>query len=743
MTSTICLNMIVKNESEIIIKTLTNLTSKINFSYWVICDTGSDDNTIELIIDFMKSKNIKGELLKHKWKDFGHNRTLALEAAYNKTDYLLIFDADDELIGNFVLPEKLTADKYDLKFGTDFSYIRPLLINNRKKWIFRGVLHEFLDAYQGQPSTKELLEGNYYVHSGRTGNRSKDKDKYYKDAIILSNAFDIEKDSFLKCRYAFYCAQSYKDCNNKEESIKWYLKCLDLNNWDQEKYYSCLILGMLYTDLNDLDNAQKYYLKSAKYDPERIEGIVFLLQLLRKSENNIMINLLYHKFKNYKKSLDKLFLIANLYDDELEYENAISAFYVDDFKSGYDCCKKILINNIIAHNKLLITLNNLNYYIKLIEEDTPEECLKLFNSIDKLLDDKSKIENPSWKLLSIRLNIKIDSKKIKVINLQRRPDRKENMVKLLTEKQVINSVEFITAVDGKKLITSFQLVKLFEGNNFNYMRGIIGCALSHVYLWKKLLADPLNEYYLIMEDDITLCADFKEKIKLLEKSFIEKDILFLGYHMWSDQRKNVTNIYDIESPKIFINNLNKNLYIGGIFLYSINKNGAKKLIEYIEKNGIKEPIDNLMISAQEVNSYETKPFLAFSDWAEHGKKVDTDIQFEFDSIFINMEIDQIIKINQELLVNNNQNKNQIQNQIINTKTDTDINYLDKFIFIKNSDHFGDDLYKLDLPLDELFKIALNDVNCVGFNTLGYFKHTITKLFKPDCFRENDGIYIKK
>jgi hypothetical protein len=42
---TICLNMIVKDESHIIVKTLEMLCSKIKFSYWVICDTGSTDNT--------------------------------------------------------------------------------------------------------------------------------------------------------------------------------------------------------------------------------------------------------------------------------------------------------------------------------------------------------------------------------------------------------------------------------------------------------------------------------------------------------------------------------------------------------------------------------------------------------------------------------------------------------------------------------------------------------------------------
>jgi len=115
--------MIVKNESHIIVKTLENITSNININYYIISDTGSDDNTIELIKNFMINKKIDGKIIQNEWKDFGHNRTLALDAAYNKTDYLFIFDADDEIVGDFVLPNNPTNDIYDLKFGKDFCML--------------------------------------------------------------------------------------------------------------------------------------------------------------------------------------------------------------------------------------------------------------------------------------------------------------------------------------------------------------------------------------------------------------------------------------------------------------------------------------------------------------------------------------------------------------------------------------------------------------------------------------------
>jgi hypothetical protein len=180
----ICLNMIVKNESHIIEKTLSNLCSYINFTYWVICDTGSVDNTVSVITNFFDKRGILGEIFHHEWKDFGHNRTLALDAAFNKTDYLLIFDADDTITGNFKIPN-LTADKYNLFLGSEqFKYVRPLIINNRKRWRFKGILHEYLEPLENINSD-ETINGEYVITSGKEGNRSKNSNKYANDAELL------------------------------------------------------------------------------------------------------------------------------------------------------------------------------------------------------------------------------------------------------------------------------------------------------------------------------------------------------------------------------------------------------------------------------------------------------------------------------------------------------------------------------------------------------------------------------
>ena len=62
---TICLNMIVKNESKVIQRCLESVKGTID--YWVIVDTGSTDGTQQLIKECLK--DIPGELHERPWVD--------------------------------------------------------------------------------------------------------------------------------------------------------------------------------------------------------------------------------------------------------------------------------------------------------------------------------------------------------------------------------------------------------------------------------------------------------------------------------------------------------------------------------------------------------------------------------------------------------------------------------------------------------------------------------------------------
>ena len=71
----LCLNMIVKNESRIIKRLLESVINIID-SY-CISDTGSTDDTIQIIQEYMKAAGKPGEVYSEPFQTFGYKRTHA------------------------------------------------------------------------------------------------------------------------------------------------------------------------------------------------------------------------------------------------------------------------------------------------------------------------------------------------------------------------------------------------------------------------------------------------------------------------------------------------------------------------------------------------------------------------------------------------------------------------------------------------------------------------------------------
>ena len=114
----LCLCMIVKNEAHIVLETLHSIVHLLD--YWVVCDTGSVDGTMQLIQDFFDRAGIPGEMHSDPWVDFGTNRSLVFDRAYQKADYMWVMDADDTLVGSMDL-EQLELDSYSLRYGHTFT----------------------------------------------------------------------------------------------------------------------------------------------------------------------------------------------------------------------------------------------------------------------------------------------------------------------------------------------------------------------------------------------------------------------------------------------------------------------------------------------------------------------------------------------------------------------------------------------------------------------------------------------
>jgi len=314
----LCLNMIVKNESDIIEETLEDLCSKFMFDYWVIADTGSTDGTQLKIQQFFDSKNIPGELVEHTWRDFAFNRNRVLECAFNKTDYILLWNAGEKICGTFKLPQTVDKKIYYLKKNNGGIIYKPLLLSNRDEWKYIGILYESLiSLIEITPRDEDYINGDYFIQRDKISNRQNDIDKYENYGNLLEEAIKTEEDDILCARYVFYCAQSYRKSGNDEKAIEWYKRIIsDDRHCEQERYYSFLQLGILCYKNGYTMEALMYLEFGMGVDEERPECISYLMEFYYDHEmySSVMALCYYFKEKNmdikiqFLSSGEKLFL---------------------------------------------------------------------------------------------------------------------------------------------------------------------------------------------------------------------------------------------------------------------------------------------------------------------------------------------------------------------------------------------------------------------------------------------------
>lgn len=358
-TVSICLNMIVKNESKVIERCLHSVKAII--SAWVIVDTGSTDGTQEIIRNYLAG--IPGELYERPWVNFAHNRTEALTLAKGKGDYLLIIDADEVLVSkaDFQWPF-LTADAYHIetRFST-ISYMRLQLVSNRINWRYVGVLHEYI--FSDQAKNIQVLTGIYNIpHTD--GARSSDPNKFKKDALLLESTLLEEPDNE---RYVFYLAQSYRDAGDWEQALRNYQKRVEMGGWAEEVFFSLYQIAHLYKAMKySWEKVKEAYLKAFQFRPSRAEPL-YEIALHYRKENAFQLAFTYAQMgESLPIPKDILFVKKQVYEYLLPMELAISAYWIGRHSESIRANNKILRTEDIPANIYNQTLKNRKFSLDAI-----------------------------------------------------------------------------------------------------------------------------------------------------------------------------------------------------------------------------------------------------------------------------------------------------------------------------------------------------------------------------------------
>ena len=88
---------------------------------------------------------------------------------------------------------------------------------------------------------------------------------------------------------------------------------------------------------------------------------------------------------------------------------------------------------------------------------------------------------------------------IYVITLNKDKLRLEHFIEQAKKINLLN-YDVFEGIDGEKLELTSQLQEILKTNDYSYRSGIVGCALSHYYLWRKIINTEKN--ILIFEDDV-------------------------------------------------------------------------------------------------------------------------------------------------------------------------------------------------------------------------------------------------
>jgi tetratricopeptide (TPR) repeat protein len=370
----LCLNMIVKNESKIITRLFDSVVDVID-SY-CICDTGSTDNTIQLICEYFLAHGKPGKIISEPFKNFEHNRTFALHACENdpNIDYVLLMDADMIFVKgpDFNLQQfkdKLkTAEAFHFFQGSDrFSYKNVRIVKNNMNIKYWGVTHEVINTPDG---TKYDQFDRNILFIDDIGDGGAKADKFERDIRLLSQGL-VDKPN--NDRYTFYLANSYRDNGEKEKAIEMYKKRIEIGGWFDEVWHSYYSIGRCYNWLNQKEMAIAYWLLAYDYFPKRLENIYEIIHHYRNESKHKLAYEFYKMAQSQlvgvdKTKIDYLFLQNDVYDYKLDYEYSIFGYYYNPDNTDLAALSmKIMYAHNIEDSILKNILSNYKFYCKPLE----------------------------------------------------------------------------------------------------------------------------------------------------------------------------------------------------------------------------------------------------------------------------------------------------------------------------------------------------------------------------------------
>lgn len=390
----ICLIMIVRDEAHVIERCLSSVVNVI--SSYLICDTGSLDNTPEIIENFMESHGIPGQVIYKKWKNFGYNKSYLIRRAYEDNlslgaKYLIWLDAD-EVFQNAETRKTLTVeDRQKLldfanshpdhgifMFMTHYGgleYQRWNMVRNNQLYKWNCPVHEWLSPTEHTG----IIFVDFIINLARKeGARTKAGDSGRKDTEMFEEHLR-EKPNCSRC--VFYLAQTLGENGDLEKAIEMYEKRLTMPGFYQENYIAAMRIGHFYMKLEKPEEAFKAWENGWKIINTRLEipyyHMMGLMKLKRHSEAYDVATRAYNIFKL---NVNDMFVEKGIYEWRFFLEYSVAAYYSQHYQRAYELGQRLMDEGKYPENQTSVVEKNMGFFRqKISTKVVPNHLSRRFN----------------------------------------------------------------------------------------------------------------------------------------------------------------------------------------------------------------------------------------------------------------------------------------------------------------------------------------------------------------------------
>jgi len=416
-----CFLAIVRDESRVIERCLTSVKD-IATSY-LICDTGSKDDTISKIEVFMAGAGIPGEVITREWRSYGENKSELLKVfrahpVVGDAKYICWLDADEVFITNPKVdtsyPTKEDADKLYgyLEKRTENVYriktIYGLLTYVRWQFARNNQLYEWKLPYQeyfaGTVSHVDHdLDLSLWNFSRHEGNSSNDPDITKKRIEMSERWMERNPDDPSMDRMIFYLAEAYTSID-PNKAVELYKRRLEMGGYYQEKYISMLKIAELVEPQYKL----MYWALAQDMVPERLEAYYDMFIYYYSRGNHRKAAAIFFAAPSSRVPPAGLFIKHQIYDYLFDMNGSVSLYYTGEYKKAYEVCASLLARKTYPPTEAAQVEKNMSYfrekYIPLVAQNTlvdnvnASSPLPSFVVIDNFYDNPMEIRENALKM---------------------------------------------------------------------------------------------------------------------------------------------------------------------------------------------------------------------------------------------------------------------------------------------------------------------------------------------------------